>query len=695
MKFAVPLMAVACLSSQVSRASPQSSQDCFERLTAFAIERPRLPGSWIAHPQFDVSPDGHDLVYVERTASTAYNEIKDILWSSEADKPEQRHLVALLQTGPSSVELAPSNPSFAPNGLAIAVLGGPAPGGISIFSRSAGADRKLVIPGEAIVDFRWSPNGKYIAALTSKEVDSVEREGFDAPRNWDGHSFVLHHQAIVVIDVASGGVIARTPHQYQVAGLDSAFSWSPDGRHIALSAEVTAGDGVNDWDTDLFIFDVVAQEMESLILRPGPDLDPQWSPDGKSIAYLTGGLDVLKAGFSLTIHHLDDNTERVLPRADLHTGSPYQARWIDASHLTYVAMREMACPAFLVDSVSGSTRVLADDGLSCFGGTRSGRGSRIFLSRQSLGSPGQIVSTDIDRPNLRALNPQYNRPSPWRVEKVSWESGNGDYTVHGVLIRPPDFARGGPLLISIPGGPGMVSPDSYNDDAMFLPYGPLLGGFAILVVNTRGRGGYGHEFEASIRESKDYMAGPLSDVTAAVDFAVKTLGVSRGSIALAGFSYGGILATYAAGNTAKFKVVMAMEGVVDFYSRALMEYGGPNQRAGDDNMGFSNPYDEGDRRRLMIQSPLWFADTVRAPILLECGANSLGPSDCLKYFRTANARSAAPVNLTVYPRTSHMLSEPALRFDSAKRQSAWLKRWIPLQSNAAASQKACYEIGDQ
>lgn len=694
MKFAAPLLAAVCLLSQVGRAQP-ASQDCFERLTTFAIERPRLPGSWIARPQFDVSPDGHDLVYVERTASAADNEITDTLWRSEVDKPEKRHLVTVLQKARSSGDLTPSNPAFAPNGLAIAVQGGPAQEGIAIFSRVGARERKLVVAGEAIVDFRWSPDGKFIAALTSKETDAIAQGGLDVPRNWDGHSFAVHHQAITVIDVATGGIIARTSDQYEIAGLDSAFSWSPDSRRLALSARRTAEDGGADWDTDLFIFDVATQNMESLTSRPGPEMDPQWSPDGNSIAYLASGLDVFQVGFRLTILHLPDSTERVVPRADIHAGSPYQATWIDASHLTYVAMREMACPAYIFDVVKGSTKVLADDGLSCFGGVRSGKGPRVYLSRQNLGSPGEIVSTDTYRANLRALRPKHNRPSPWRIEKVSWESGDGDYLVHGVLIRPPGFGKGGPLLISIPGGPGMVIPDSYNDDAMFLPYGPLLAGFAILVANTRGRGGYGRDFEGAIRESKDYMIGPLSDVTGAADFAVKSLGVPRDSVALAGFSYGGILATYAAGNSAKFKLVMAMEGVVDFYSRALMEYGGPNQHAGDDNMGFSNPYDEGDRRRLMMQSPLWSTDTVRAPILLECGANSLGPSDCLKYYRTANVRSKNPVNLTVYPRTGHILSEPALRLDSAKRQRAWLNRWMPTQSSTAASNKACYALGDQ
>jgi pimeloyl-ACP methyl ester carboxylesterase len=162
----------------------------------------------------------------------------------------------------------------------------------------------------------------------------------------------------------------------------------------------------------------------------------------------------------------------------------------------------------------------------------------------------------------------------------------------------------------------MVTPDSYNDDAPFLPYGPLLNGFSILIPNTRGRGGYGRDFEAAIRERKDYVDGPLEDILGGVAYATKTLGTPRSRVALAGFSYGGILTAYAASHTHTFRAALAMEGVVDFYSRALLEYGGPNQQAANANMGFGNPYDVDDKERLLAQSPLRSIDALQTPVLL-------------------------------------------------------------------------------
>nr|WP_246543348.1 prolyl oligopeptidase family serine peptidase [Novosphingobium profundi] len=238
----------------------------------------------------------------------------------------------------------------------------------------------------------------------------------------------------------------------------------------------------------------------------------------------------------------------------------------------------------------------------------------------------------------------------------------------------------------------MVTPDSYNDDAPFLPYGPLLDGFSILIPNTRGRGGYGRAFEAALRERKDYVDAPLDDVLAGVDYVSKALGIPKSRSALVGFSYGGILTAYAAGNTRAFQAAIAMEGVVDFYTRALLEYGGPNQHVANANMGFGNPYDIRDRQRLLAQSPLGSIDTLQAPVLLECGANSLGPNDCLKFFRTAHARSAVPVELDIYPRTGHQILEPALRLDAARRQRAWLRKWIAVVPAANERVHGCYGL---
>ena len=683
------LLASACLLHSASVARPVQ-QACFEQLATYAIERPRVPGAWMERPQFDVSRDGKQLVYVERSANVADNSITDRLWTIGLKDGLKRKLISVLQTGRDGTSLRLPNPGFSSDGTRLAVLGGT---GLTIFEPAQEISRTINPGNGEITDFRWSPDGKSLAVLIARSSVRPPRLGYQASLDWDGlsHSVVRHNLAI--LDSSSGAILNVVPAAYNLVGLDTAFSWAPDGGSIAFSALHSLTDGSGPVSPGIYAWDIRTHGIKTMVDRPGPNFDPRWSPDGTRIAYLTAdGQDMFKNGLKLALQSASGPDRLILSKPDGMTGTPYLTTWIDADHLAYVAMRQMECPVFKIDANRATTAILGRQSLSCFGGIRIGADGTLFMTRHSLENPSEVVSTDVRHWAPMALT---GRPSslrlPWRAEAVSWQSREGDHVIHGVLIQATGQRAKSGLLVSVPGGPAMVTPDSYNDDAPFLPYGPLLNGFSILIPNTRGRGGYGRGFEAAIRGRKDYVDGPLADILGGVDYATKTLGTPRSRVALAGFSYGGILTAYAASHTHAFRAALAMEGVVDFYSRALLEYGGPNQQAADANMGFGNPYDVGDKERLLEQSPLRSIDALQTPVLLECGENSLGPTDCLKFFRTGNARGSAPVELAIYPRTAHQILEPALRLDSARRQLEWLQRWFP-GTAADAADRRCYGL---
>ncbi len=686
------LLVLACLVPHSVFAAKPVEQNCFERLATYAIERPRVPGSWMERPQFDISQDGEHLIYVERSADVADNSITDQLWAVDLKRGFGRKLISTLQTSRDRANLRLPNPLFSPDGTRVAVLGGRARIGITIFDPSREVSRTIDTENAEIRDFRWSPDGKSLAVLMVTSSTRLLRSGYQASPDWDGSSHGTVRHNLVILDSSSGATIDKAPLTYNLVGLDAAFSWSPDGRRIAFSAQRSSAASGRQ-DPNIYVWDLQTHDIKTLVDQPGPNLDPRWSPDGNKIAYLTAdGNDLLKSGLQLAVQSASGLDRLIISKPDETTGTPYLPAWIDADHIAYVAMRQMECPVFKVDASGGTTAILGQQLLSCFGGTKVGAGGALLMTRHSLENPGEVVSTDRRRWSPITLTDHSGGPRlPWRAEAVSWQSKKGDYFINGVLIRAIGRRAESALLVSVPGGPAMVTPDSYNDDAPFLPYGPLLNGFSILIPNTRGRGGYGRDFEAAIRDRKDYVEGPLEDILGAVDYATKRLGTPRSRMALAGFSYGGILTAYAASNAHAFRAAISMEGVVDFYSRALLEYGGPNQQAANANMGFGNPYDIGDRERLLSQSPLGSVDALQTPVLLECGETSLGPADCLKFFRTGNARSSAPVELAIYPRTAHQILEPALRLDSARRQLEWLRRWIPA-SPSDAEDKGCYGL---
>ncbi|MFX4086785.1 MULTISPECIES: prolyl oligopeptidase family serine peptidase [Sphingobium] len=670
------LLATVFLTPHASFASQPIQKACFERLATYAIERPRIPGSWMERPQFDLSPDGDQLIYVERSANVADNSLKDGLWIVDLHGGVERKLISTLQTSSDAADLRLPNPLFSPDGTRVAVVGNR---GITIFGLRGEPPNIIGVDDAKIADFLWSPDGKSLAVLLVTLSSYPLRSGYQAPPDWDGASRDAVRHRLVILDSSSGTAIAEAPASYDLVGIDSAFSWSPDGRKIAFSAQYSSAATSGTMGPNIYVWDLGTQDIETYVEHSGPNLDPHWSPDGRRIAYLTAdGRDPLTSGLQLVVQGTNGRDRLIISKPDETTGTPYLPNWIDADHLAYVAMRQMECPVFEVDVNRGTGTLLGQQPLSCFGGIKVGIRGRLFMTRQNFENPGEVVSTQRHRWAPAALaGLSSSLRLPWRAEAVSWQSKDDDYVIHGVLIRPNRQRAASALLVSVPGGPAMVTPDSYNDDAPFLPYGPLLSGFSILVPNTRGRGGYGRDFEAAIRNRKDYVEGPLEDVLGGVDYVTKQFGIPKSRLALAGFSYGGILTAYAASNVHAFRAAMSMEGVVDFYSRALLEYGGPNQRAADANMGYGNPYDIGERARLLSQSPLSSIDGLQTPVLLECGESSLGPTDCLKFFRTGNSRGSAPVELAIYPRTGHRILEPALRLDSAKRQVEWLRKWIP------------------
>ncbi|HYO91156.1 MAG TPA: DPP IV N-terminal domain-containing protein, partial [Pyrinomonadaceae bacterium] len=198
-----------------------------------------------------------------------------------------------------------SNPRWSPDGRRIAFQSTrDSQSGIWVVSLAGDRQPRLVatvrqtnffIPyaGEA---FAWSPDSRRIAFINASEDESAETD--DASKRDDPRvvtrtryksrtSFSDRSRTHVwVTDVDSPSPRQLTTGDYY----DHALAWNPNGREVAfLSNHEAEPDAVN--NSDIFAVDMSGQVRQITTTR-GCEYEPQWSPDGKLIAYTATRRDV-------------------------------------------------------------------------------------------------------------------------------------------------------------------------------------------------------------------------------------------------------------------------------------------------------------------------------------------------------------------------------------------------------------------
>jgi Tol biopolymer transport system component len=167
----------------------------------------------------------------------------------------------------------------------------------------------------------FSPDGKLLAF-------SAQREGRDI---------------LYVMDVERRKTIKRFD-----VGLEwvTSPSWSPDGRQIVVS-------GTASGLTDLYVIDYETSALRRLTNDKAGDLQPAWSPDGKSIAFTTErgddtDLDALRLGeWHIATYSVETGQVAVVPGQGGHNMNP---QWSpDGKSLAFVSDRTGIANVFLVD----------------------------------------------------------------------------------------------------------------------------------------------------------------------------------------------------------------------------------------------------------------------------------------------------------------------------------------------------------
>ncbi|HXI26418.1 MAG TPA: S9 family peptidase [Pyrinomonadaceae bacterium] len=636
----------------------------------------------VSDPQ--ISPDGQWIAYTVSTIDAKEDKSSSHIWMVKYDGTNDRQ-ITFSNDGEGS-------PRWSPDGKYLSFTSGRSSGKqgvrgsqIWLLDRSGGEAYQLTEFKGRLQGYEWSPDSKRIAVLIGDpDPDAPDPSATPAPgtppkppkpividryrykQDVQGYLLSGRHTYVYIYDIASKKLDRLTKSKWD----ESSISWSPDGTRIAFMSN-HADDPDRDPAAQLYVAEAKPGVTEKLLTTPDNRANrarPEWSPDGKSIAFLEG--DEKKYG-AYSMEHLmlvpaDGSAAptRVKATEDLDRGVG-GLRFAGDSLIATVADDMSVYPISIKNN--SITRLLdrpvAVSSLSMAGG------HTVLLSGNDM-KPTDIYA--LEGKKLRQLTHQndalMNELQLGETEEVSFKSKDGT-EVHGLLTYPVNYTKGtkAPFLLRIHGGPNGQDQHSFSTERQVF----AANGYAVLAVNYRGSSGRGQKFSRAI--FADWGNYEVQDLEAGVDHVIAMGVADPDRMGLGGWSYGGILTDYMIATDTRFKGATSGAGTaftVAFYGtdQYIIQYDyeiGPpwNPKAWETYVKISYPFLHADR----IKTPTLFLGGER-----DFNVPVQGGQQMYQALRSLGIET----QLVIYPNEFHGITRPSYVKDRYQRYLDWYDKYV-------------------
>lgn len=634
-----------------------------EKKTLKPIDINRIPT--LSDPQ--LSPDGKWVAYSVSEVDTAKDKRVSHLWMQSWD-------------GKESIELthgaeAASSPRWSPDGKYLSFLSSrDSKNGAQVWliDRRGGEGVKLTDIKGNLDDYSWSPDSKKLVIV----IGDPANKGKEAPKTpkpividryhfkQDIEGYLQHlYKHLYLLDVATKRLDTLTKGDKD----EASPVWSPDSKTIAFVSNRSIDPDKNE-NTDIFTIDARPNaSMLQVTTWKGPDRNPQWSPDGKLISYLRSTSDadymMYDQNVLCTMDVVGSNKKVLTLQLDRPVGNQIWAK--DSKSIWFIVAddRERYVAGVSVNNGKITTINKGEYGITDIGTNATGNW---VVQKSDPYTPAELFA--LEGGKLRRLT--FHQQAWLNTVKLAhvegFESTSIDSTqVSGIILTPDSNAKKLPLILFIHGGP--VGQDEYTFDATRQVLAGA--GYAVVAVNYRGSNGRGLDYCKAIYA--DWGNKEVKDLLGAVD-KLEKLGIADPDhLGIGGWSYGGILTDYTIATDTRFKAAASGAG-----SALQLSVYGSDQYVLQYENELGVPWKNADKW-IQLSYPFFHADKIKTPVLYMSGLRDFNvPTIGSEQMYQALKSQGIPTELILYPDSFHGITKPSYQADRLQRYVEWYDKYL-------------------
>lgn len=667
----------------------------------------------------EASADGKQIVYQVGYYSVKENKGHQVICVIDADGKNNRQLTtaAASETDPTWV-----------NGRIAFLTGG------EIWSMERdGSDRRQLSKTDGSVEgFKFSPDGRKVIIIKSMAFNEIiKKNPDDLPlatgrrvtdlmyRHWDHYVETIQHP--FVADVNEDGTIAGTmtdilegePYECPMepfGGIEQ-LAWSPSSKSIAYTCRKKTGlDYAISTDSDIFLYEVDTKETrnlckpegykpvavkpthtmkdqkvnseENLKNNPGYDTNPQFSPDGKHVAWQSMARDGYEADRNRLCVYTFATGEKTYVTESFDSNVDAFCWSADSKTLSFIGVWHGCVNAYQTN-LNGDVRQLTNDWADYLSIAPANNGNKLLAMRQSLSAPTDIYVITPGKEVKKTKIEQITTENKHITDQLSlgkvqqrWVKTTDGKNMLCWIILPSDFDENKkyPTLLFCEGGPQSPVSQfwSYRWNFQIM----AANGYVIVAPNRHGLPGFGSEWNEQV--SGDWTGQCMDDYLSAIDDAAANLPfVDRDRLGAVGASFGGFSVYYLAGHHDKrFKCFIAHDGAFNLESMYT-----DTEEAWFSNWEYDDAFwdknQTADARKTYANSPHKFVDRWDTPILCIHGEMDyrINYNQGMGAFNAARMRGI-PAELLIFPDENHWVLKPQNGILWQRTFFGWLDKWL-------------------